>query len=134
MSFKLSIASEAKLLGVHPELAGVVRKAITITTTDFKVIEGLRTIDKQREYFAAGKSQTMNSKHLTGHAVDLAPILDTDGDGDSELSWNPTHFLPIADAMFQAAADLHVQLTWGGRWQWKDYPHWQIDPMEYPFP
>ncbi len=133
VTYSLSAKSIQRLDGVHPALVAVVRKAISISRVDFTVLEGVRTFEKQREYFAAGKSQTMNSKHLTGHAVDLAPILDTDGDGDSELSWNPTHFLPIADAMFQAASDLHVQLTWGGRWQWKDYPHWQIDPMEYPF-
>ncbi len=133
MTFYLSAKSIQRLEDVHPALVAVVRRAIAISRVDFTVLEGVRTLEKQREYFAAGKSQTMNSKHLTGHAVDLAPILDTDGDGDREVSWNPTDFLPIADAMFQAAADLKVQLTWGGRWQWKDYPHFEIDPKEYPF-
>ncbi len=127
MTFKLSIASEAKLLGVHPELAGVVRKAIQLTTTDFKVIEGVRTIEKQREYFEAGKSKTMRSRHLSGHAVDLAPII------DGKISWEPEEFRPIAIAMRQAAHKLGVEIEWGGDWKsFVDMPHFQLPWARYP--
>lgn len=127
LSFKLSIASEAKLLGVHSELAGVVRKAIQLTTTDFKVIEGVRTLEKQREYFEAGKSRTMKSRHLTGHAVDLAPIV------DGTISWEPQDFYPIAVAMKNAAKANGVDIEWGGDWKsFVDMPHFQLPWSTYP--
>jgi peptidoglycan L-alanyl-D-glutamate endopeptidase CwlK len=133
MSFQLSARSIIRLDGVHPALVAVVRAAIAISKVDFTVLEGRRTLEKQREYFNAGKSRTMASKHLSGHAVDLAPILDTDGDGDTELSWRADDFLPINDAMQQAAANLNVKLTWGGLWKsFPDCPHWEISPKEYP--
>jgi peptidoglycan LD-endopeptidase CwlK len=82
MSFQFSQRSLDRLIGVHPDLVRVVQTAISIAKSDFMVIEGIRTLEKQREYFQAGKSLTMKSRHLTGHAVDLAPYVDTDNDGD----------------------------------------------------
>lgn len=145
MTFQLSAKSLAKLETVHPDLAGVVKLALLSSDTDFTVIEGARTIEKQREYFAAGKSKTMNSRHLpkvpaatpdigaVSHAVDLAPYLDTDGDGDSELSWEPEHFLPIADAMKSAALALRIRIVWGGDFKsFVDMPHFELDRRTYP--
>lgn len=133
MSFSLSERSLAKLEGVHPQLVKVVKAAILLSKIDFSVIEGVRSIEKQREYFLAGKSRTMKSKHLTGHAVDLMPLYDADGDGRKEGVWEERHFLPISDAMFQASRTLGVQLQWGGHWQsFKDCPHFEIDPRMYP--
>jgi peptidoglycan LD-endopeptidase CwlK len=135
VTFALSQKSLARLDGVHPKLVSVVTAAIAISKVDFAVIEGVRSLAKQREYFLAGKSRTMKSRHLTGHAVDLAPIVDVDGDGRAELTWQEQHFLPIADAMYQAAANLQVAITWGGHWQsFKDCPHFEIDPLRYPTP
>jgi peptidoglycan LD-endopeptidase CwlK len=128
MAFELSRTSIDRLAGLHPKLVAVVRAAIAITKTDFAVIEGMRTLEKQREYFNAGKSRTMASKHLTGHAVDLMPIVI-----DKAETWEERNFLPISDAMFQAARTLGVQLSWGGHWQsFKDCPHFEIDPRIYP--
>lgn len=133
MSFHLSIASEAKLLGVHLDLVRVVHQALEISKVDFTVVEGLRTIEKQREYFNAGKSRTMKSRHLTGHAVDLMPYLDTDGDGDKEGSWELSHFYPINDAMQSAARSLGVKIVWGGSWaSFLDCPHFELDKARYP--
>lgn len=135
MNFILSPNSLRRLLGVHPELVRVVKAAIAISKTDFSVIEGVRTYEKQREYFRAGKSRTMNSRHLTGHAVDLMPFGDFDGDGDFEGSWELQHFYPINDAMQQAARACGVKITWGGSWStFVDAPHFEIDPVRYPMP
>lgn len=135
MSFVLSPRSLQRLVGVHPELVRVVRAAIAITKGDFSVVEGVRTYDKQREYFRLGKSKTMRSKHLTGHAIDLMPYGDFDGDGDFEGSWELAHFYPLNDAMQQAARDCGVKITWGGSWaSFVDAPHFEIDPLRYPFP
>lgn len=133
MSFSLSARSINRLQGVHPALVAVVRAAIAISKTDFTVVEGVRTLEKQREYYDLGKSKTMKSKHLTGHAVDLMPYGDFDGDGDREGSWERVNFLPIVDAMRQAAANLNVRITWGGDWQWQDCPHFEIPPERHPW-
>ena len=73
MTYQLGTRSRQRLSGVHPDLVAVVKRAIHITEQDFTVIEGIRNIKRQRELFKAGKSTTMNSRHLTGHAVDIAP-------------------------------------------------------------
>jgi len=133
MTFSLSQRSIKALEGVHPDMVKVVKRAIEISKTDFLVVEGLRTLAKQKEYFAKGKSKTMRSRHLTGHAVDLCPILDTDGDGDTELSWNAKDFGPIAKAMLQAAKELNVLVEWGGAWtSFVDMPHFQLPWKQYP--
>lgn len=124
MTYSLSQRSMQNLSGVHPDLVAVVKRAIEITEQDFSVIEGVRNINRQRELVKAGKSTTMNSRHLTGHAVDIAPY---------PLSWDWDYFYPIADAMKQAAEELEVDLEWGGDWEsFKDGPHWQLSWRSYP--
>lgn len=135
MSFTLSPFSRAKLQGVHPDLVRVVERAIQITDIDFRVIEGLRTIDRQRQLVAAGASKTMKSRHLTGHAVDIVPLLDLDKDGKIEteemFSW--PLYPRVAAALKKAAAELGIALEWGGDWRtFKDGPHWQLPFSKYP--
>lgn len=124
MGYQLGNKSKRKLKGVHPDLIAVVERAIEISEQDFTVLEGLRSISRQRELFSTGKSTTMNSRHLTGHAVDLAPW---------PISWDWDKFYPIADAMKQAADELDVDLVWGGDWKsFPDGPHFQLDWKSYP--
>lgn len=131
--FQLSERSKSRLVGVHPDLVKVVNAALALSTTDFTVVEGLRTLEKQREYFLAGKSKTMKSRHLTGHAVDLMPYGDFDGDGDMEGSWELSHFYPVNDAMQQAARNLGIPIEWGGSWaSFIDAPHFQLPWSRYP--
>lgn len=124
MSYNLSQRSMQHLSGVHPDLIAVVKRAIQITEQDFSVIEGVRNINRQRELVAKGASTTMNSRHLTGHAVDLAPY---------PVNWDWEYFYPIADAMKQAAEELDVDLEWGGDWKsFPDGPHFQLSRKVYP--
>ena len=124
MGFSLGKRSKEKLRGVHPDLVSVVERAIELTEQDFTVIEGLRDIDRQRELVKTGKSTTMNSRHLDGHAVDIAPW---------PISWDWDEFYPIADAMKQAAEELEVDLEWGGDWKsFPDGPHYQLSRKKYP--
>lgn len=107
--YKFSKKSLAKLEGVHPALVEVVHRAIEISKVDFAVFEGLRTKKRQTELVAKGASWTMDSRHLTGHAVDLVPYV-------GELRWDwPLCYL-IADAMDNAATEIGVQIIWGGVW------------------
>ena len=105
----ISARCELRLAGVHPDLVRVVRRAAEGGAT-FRVTEGLRTRERQAELVAKGASQTMNSRHLTGHAVDLAPLVGTD------VSWDWKHFYPMADAIADAARADGVPLIWGGAW------------------
>ncbi|HDL7463461.1 TPA: M15 family metallopeptidase [Yersinia enterocolitica] len=120
-------ASENNLNGVHPDLVKVVRRALELTPIDFKVIEGRRTLERQRELVKAGASQTLNSRHLTGHAVDIVPL------PEGKVSWEWKYFYPMADAMKQAAAELGIAVEWGGNWAtFKDGPHFQLPARQYP--
>ena len=116
MTFVLGQTSKNNLHGVHADLVKVVELAITLSDIDFRVHEGIRTILKQKQNIAAGVSWTMNGRHLTGHAVDLVPWRDTDGDGDCELSWDWESCYKVARAVQKAAQKLKISIVWGGVW------------------
>ena len=127
MAFKLSRRSLERMQRVHPDLVKVVMLAIELTEVDFGVTEGVRTIERQRELFAKGASKTMNSRHLTGHAVDLVAYI------GSEVRWDWPLYHKIADAMKRAANSLGVPIVWGGDWKsFKDGPHFELDRKVYP--
>ena len=84
MSFKLSRRSLDRLEGIDDSLQAVVKMAITLTKTDFGVVQGMRTIEQQRELVAKGASQTMKSKHLEGKAFDIMAYIN--GRASWELS------------------------------------------------
>jgi len=109
--FALSIKSLNNLNGVNPDLVKVVKRAIEITGTDFMVNEGLRSRDRQAMLVRKGASQTMNSKHLTGNAVDIVPIVNGKADF---ANWD--HYYPLGRAMQLAAKELGVNVRWGGCW------------------
>ena len=120
MNFALGPRSIARLKGVHPDLVRLVERAIEITTVDFTVLEGLRTLERQKALVAAGASQTMKSRHLTGHAVDLAAWV------DDQIDWSWPLYDKIAVAMTTASSQLKVPVEWGGDWKMRDGPHWQL--------
>lgn len=118
MSFHLSQKSLDKLTGVKAPLVDVVKLAIDYTTVDFGVTCGLRTIEEQKKLVEAGASQTMNSKHITGDAVDLMAYIDGRG------SWELNLYDNIADAMCEAAKEIGVGLRWGAAWNIPDITRW----------
>ena len=127
MTFALSNKSRSRLAGVHPKLCAVVSLAITISDIDFCVLEGVRTIERQRELVAAGASKTMRSRHLTGHAIDLGAMV------GGEVRWDWPLYDQIALAVKDAARLTGTPLEWGGDWEtFKDGPHWQLPWAEYP--
>lgn len=119
--FKLSKASIDKLQGVKQPLVDVVKRAIELSEVDFGVSEGVRTLERQKALYAAKKSLTMNSRHLTGDAVDLYAWI------NGYVDWNFGNYEKIAKAMFKAAEELNVEIEWGGMWtSLKDGPHFQL--------
>ena len=106
----LSARSLAKLDGVHPALVDVVQRAIEITPRDFAIIHGVRTMEEQQKLVASGASQTLDSRHLTGHAVDVAAYV------NGKIDWTYHHYPMIADAFKKASEELKVPIRWGGSW------------------
>jgi len=129
VSYQLSQKSLDKLHGVSFDLVQVVKRAIELTDIDFGVSEGVRTLDRQKELFDARKSRTMNSRHLTGDAVDLYAHV------DGKASWKPRYYDYINDAMQEAALELGIAIRWGGDWDgdgdrtdqtFNDLCHWEL--------
>lgn len=135
MAFALSQRSLSRLDGVHPDLVRVVKRAIELTAVDFAVTDGVRSLDKQKEYLAAGASTTLRSRHLPASnkcgmscAVDLAAWVS----GEPNWAWPLYH--KINEAMQTAANELGVPIEWGGNWRgkFKDGPHFQLPWKAYP--
>ena len=127
MSIILGQRSLSRLEGVHPDLVRVVKKAAAMSDLDFTVLEGLRTVERQKELFANGATKTMNSRHITGHAVDLAPML------GGQISWDWPLYARLSKIVKAAAAAEKVPLQWGGDWRtFKDGPHWELPWAFYP--
>ena len=127
MTFNLSQKSINTLQGVDDRLVKIVHDAIKITTVDFSVGEGLRTLERQHLLMSQGKSKTEKSKHLTGHAVDLWAFV------NGKVSWQEKHYYNIAQAMRDSAIKHNVILRWGAVWDrvLNDIRNTELEPMEY---
>lgn len=125
MMYKLSKRSLDNLKGIHPDLVAVVHRALEISPIDFAVIEGLRSVERQKQLVAAGASRTMRSRHLTGHAVDLAAYV-------GGIRWDWPLYEALGLAMKTAAKELGVAIIWGGDWAFRDGPHFELDRAKYP--
>jgi len=124
---QLDARAEKSLVGVHPDLVRIVRRAAEITSTDFTITEGLRTIARQKQLMAVGATRTMRSRHLTGHAVDLAAKV------NGTIRWDWPLYSRLAVAMKTAAEGLNLPIEWGGDWRtFKDGPHFQLPWASYP--
>lgn len=125
--FKLGKRSIERLQGVKTDLVRVVERAIELSTVDFTVLEGLRSPERQQILVASGSSQTLNSRHITGHAVDLGAWV------DNQVDWSWPLYHQIANAMKAAANELGIPIVWGGDWKtFKDGPHFELDRRYYP--
>jgi peptidoglycan L-alanyl-D-glutamate endopeptidase CwlK len=127
MAFVFSKKSKDRLSGVHDDLVTVVNRALELSEIDFAVLEGVRSTARQEQLVRAGASQTMRSRHLTGHAVDLGAIV------GGTVRWDWALYYKIADAMKAASAELNIPIEWGGDWvSFKDGPHFQLPWEDYP--
>jgi len=121
MTIILGQRSLSRLEGVHPDLVRIVKKAAALSDLDFTVLEGIRSVERQKQLVSQGASKTMNSRHITGHAVDLAPMI------AGEVRWDWPLYHKLAKIVKSAAADEKVPLQWGGDWRaFKDGPRWEL--------
>lgn len=143
MAIILGARSLSRLEGVHPDLVRVVKKAAAMSDLDFTVLEGLRTMDRQKELMKQGATKTMNSRHLTGHAVDLGALV------KGEVRWDWSLYLKLAEVMRAASLAEKVPIRWGGTWKllsalsgpitaknlsrsFPDGPHFELPRTSYP--
>jgi len=128
MTRKYSARSLKNLNGIHPDLRRVVDRALQDSPLDFVVIEGLRTRERQKQLLASGASKTLNSRHITGHAVDLVPI---GPNGKAAFDW-PLYDV-LVPAVKEAAAKEGVAIVAGADWpKFRDGPHFELDRRVYP--
>ena len=115
-----------RLVGLHPDLVRVVNRLLTVRQ-DVVILEGMRTLERQRKLLALKATTTLKSRHLTGHAVDLAVTV------DGEIRWDWPLYNQLAPFVKTAAQDENVPIEWGGDWKkFKDGPHWQLPWAIYP--
>lgn len=125
--YKFSKRSKKNLAGLHPDLVKLMQYSIRHSAIDFAIIEGVRPITRQARLVASKASTTMNSRHLTGHAVDVACFF------DGKISWHFGHYNHLAQMIKKFASDLGIAIQWGGDWQnIKDGVHYQLAWQEYP--
>lgn len=143
--------SQSRLVGVHDDLVEVANTALQLSTVPFIVTEGLRTLERQKQLLAAGASKTLKSRHLTGHAIDVAAYIDLDGDNmkdpNEAIRWDWPLYFQIAEAFRKAAEQTEVPVEWGGHWRllnnngpvvegdlakFADGPHFQLPWRDYP--
>ena len=116
-----------RLAAVHPDLSRVIQAAAATSPLDFTVTEGMRTLERQKQLLAAGATRTLNSRHLTGHAVDLAVVI------DQQIRWDWPLYPKLAEIVKAAAKKCGVPVEWGGDWTtFKDGPHYQLPFDQYP--
>jgi peptidoglycan L-alanyl-D-glutamate endopeptidase CwlK len=130
--FKFSKKSELQLTTVHPDLARVCERALQLSPIDFMILQGRRTQQEQEKNVAAGMSQTMRSRHLTGHAIDFGAYVNgayVNGDTPAEYEY----YIKIAAAFKKASDELKIPIVWGGSWKsLKDGGHIELDRKSYP--
>lgn len=120
--YKFSKRSLDNLKGVDERLVKLMEEVLSISPYDFGITEGLRSIEKQEEYVRTGKSQTMNSYHLKGKAVDIVVYK------DREVTWKLDYYKEIADLVKKIAEHDGLKITWGGDWKTLvDGPHFQLE-------
>ena len=115
-----------RLRPLHPDLIRVVEEAAGNLTANFIVLEGLRTIERQEQLYKKKASQTMNSRHLTGHAVDLGVVI------DEEVRWDGRLYHELSDVVLCCAKQLGVEIIWGGSWKFFDGAHFELSWEKYP--
>lgn len=110
--FKLGAGSMKELSGVNPTLVHVVQRAIQLTTQDFCVYDGIRSVKEQQAHVTAGTSKTMQSKHLSGLAVDLVPWIN----GKPVWDWTGCYKIAFAMDLSATEAGVAAKIRWGGAW------------------
>lgn len=133
MPIKLDARAEKSLVGVHPDLVRVVRRAAQNSVADFTVTEGRRTLGRQKQLVASGASKTLRSRHIPGGKLNVAHAVDLAAKIGGAIRWDWPLYARLAEIMKTAAKQEGVSIEWGGDWKsFKDGPHFQLPWSKYP--
>lgn len=120
--FKFGNRSLRKLEGVKPALAILASRALLYSDVDFGITEGLRTPTRQAFLVAQGRSQTMNSKHISGNAIDIVCY-----DEAGSITWDLEYYRHVTDCFKRAAKELQIKIQCGIDWRsFVDGPHIEL--------
>lgn len=119
MAFTLTDADRVHLVGVDARLVQLAERLAEISPIPFKITEGVRSAQRQRELFAQKKTKTLKSRHLTGHAIDVVPLV------GGNPSWQWKDYTPLIKAAKNIAAEMNVRFVFGYDWGW-DAPHIEV--------
>ena len=121
MNYSFGMKSRHKLDTCHQDLVTIAELAIDLSPYDITIIHGYRGSDVQNALFDSGASQKQypHSKHNAtdrdgvpeSRAIDFAPWV------NGTIAWGDTHiFAVIAGIMMAIAAQIDVDIRWGGDW------------------
>lgn len=119
MPFALTDADRGYLVGVDARLVELVERLADVSPIPFKITEGVRTPERQKQLFAEKKTKTLKSRHITGHAVDIVPLV------GGRPSWEWRHYTPVVKTAKKIAAEMNVRVVFGYDWGW-DAPHIEV--------
>ena len=98
--------SKRVLDGLNEDLQELLSEVIKYV--DISLIEGIRSLDRQKELKKLGSAKTLKSKHLTGEAVDLAPY---------PIDWDDEkRFIYVSGIIKGVAFAMGIPIRWGGDW------------------
>jgi len=124
--YKFGTKSKERLATVHPDLQKLFNAAISTSPYDFSITEGVRSLERQKELLEAGKSTTMNSRHLKGNAVDIAVFV------EGKLTWDFKYYKEVSDHIKALSKSMQIPIVWGGDWKsFIDGPHYELDRKFY---
>jgi len=133
MTFRFSKNSIEKLKGVHPALLLVISRALLYSPTDFSIVQGVRTQAYQDDLYAQGRTkpgnivtQTRDSRHIGGYAIDFACLK------DGAINWDTSLYVPVASAFKKASLELNIPIVCGADWKFADFGHIELDATFYP--
>ena len=125
--------SRERLSTVHPDLQMVM--SYVVKDFDITIICGIRTEEEQAKLYAKGREtpgkivtycdgRERRSKHQSGNAVDVGPW---------PLNWNREEdfikmgwYIKGVANMLRRYGAIENEIEWGGDWNFKDLPHFQI--------
>ena len=118
---EFSFKSKERLNTCHEDLIRLFQDMIICT--DCSILEGHRTMERQKELFKQGKTKTLGSKHLSlpSNAVDVMPY---------PIDWADLEGQHLfATKVYAKAMELGIKVKWGGNFKnFYDAPHWEIIP------
>ena len=127
--YKFSQRSLNNLKNVDERLVRICNELIK--RVDFTVIEGFRSLERQKEMYDKGFSKidgiSKKGKHNYNPslAIDIIPYKKGhnpfDGSKESDIMFDN-----LAKEFKQVAKELGINITWGGDWKFIDKPHFQI--------